>query len=103
MGRPGSQLTGFMLSWMSTMALDVGLSLMSTLMPDDLQIYCISYGQVSGTVSWDGGLTVSGDGELVFCIFSFVVLQVYHNQRYIRWVCCDVEWERFMHILYVCA
>ena len=88
------------------MALDVGLSLMSTLMPDDRQMYCMSYGQVSGTASGDGDLelgTVSGDGELVFGIFSFVVLQVYHNQRYIRWVCFDVEWERFMHILYVCA
>ena len=74
MGRPGSQLTGFMLSWMSTMALDVGLSLMSTLMPDDLQIYCMSYGQVSGTASGDGDLelvTASGDGELVFGIFFF--------------------------------
>ena len=63
MGRPGSQLTGFMLSLMSTMALDVGLSLMSTLMPDDLQIYCMSYGQVSRTAS--------GDGELVFGISFF--------------------------------
>ena len=74
MGRPGSQLTGFMLSWMSTMALDVGLSLMSTLMPDDRQMYCMSYGQVSGTASGDGDLelgTVSGDGELMFCIFFF--------------------------------
>ena len=74
MGRPGSQLTGFMLSLMSTMALDVGLSLMSTLMPDDLQIYCMSYGQVSGTASGDGDLelgTVSGDGELVFGISFF--------------------------------
>ena len=53
------------------MALDDGLSLMSTLMPDDLQIYCMSYGQVSGTASGDGELTVSGGGELVFGIFFF--------------------------------
>ena len=63
MGRPGVQLTGFILSWMSMMALDDGLRLMSTLMPDDLQIYCMSYGQVSRIAS--------GDGELVFGIFFF--------------------------------
>ena len=63
MGRPGVQLTGFILSWMSMMALDDGLRFMSTLMPDDLQIYCMSYGQVSRIAS--------GDGELVFGIFFF--------------------------------
>ena len=46
------------------MALDDGLSLMSTLMPDDLQIYCMSYGQVSRIAS--------GDGELVFGISFFL-------------------------------
>ena len=64
MGRPGVQLTGFILSWMSMMALDDGLRFMSTLIPDDLQIYSISYGQFSRTAS--------DDSELVFGISFFL-------------------------------